>query len=306
ELVDLMRGVQQDVMRAHPGVDIGLAGGVVSTTAEHDALLHGMVLSSLVTAALVGLVLILYFRSFILLVLLSTSLVVGTTAAFGAAAITVGELNAATAFLGAIIAGNGVNYGILLIARFLEERRRHGADDAMARAVSGTIRPTLVASLGASIAYGSLAATSFKGFADFAVIGAIGMILCWIASYVLLPALVLVFGRTVRVRPSDPWLGSVLVSLLGFERPRVVAACCALRAVGAGAVVVPYVAADPFEYDMKQLRSEGSEAIDSRHWMKVSDDNFGRGYAGRTFIAADRAEQVPQIIAALRAIDAGK
>ena len=32
---------------------------------------------------------------------------------------------------------------------------------------------TLLASLGASIAYGSLAATSFRGFADFAVIGAI-------------------------------------------------------------------------------------------------------------------------------------
>jgi hypothetical protein len=40
--------------------------------------------------------------------------------------------------------------------------------------------------------------------------------------------------------------------------------------------------------------------------MKVSDDNFGRGYAGRTFIAADRPQQVPQIIAALRARDAGK
>jgi hypothetical protein len=40
--------------------------------------------------------------------------------------------------------------------------------------------------------------------------------------------------------------------------------------------------------------------------MKVSDDNFGRGYAGRTFIAADRPEQVPQIVAALRARDAGK
>ena len=71
-------------------------------------------------------------------------------------------------------------------------------------------------------------------------------------------------------------------------------------------VVARYVAADPFEYDMKQLRSEGADAVESRHWMKVSDDNFGRGYAGRTFIAADRPEQVPQIVAALRARDAGK
>ena len=66
-----------------------------------------------------------------------------------------------------------------------------------------------------------------------------------------------------------------------------------------------YVAADPFEYDIKQLRSEGHDAVVSRHWMQVSDDNFGRGYSGRTFIAADRPDQVPQIVAALRARDVG-
>ena len=55
-----------------------------------------------------------------------------------------------------------------LIARYLEERRKHDIDDALAAAIVGTLRPTAVASLGAAIAYGSLAATSFKGFADFA------------------------------------------------------------------------------------------------------------------------------------------
>ena len=306
ELVQALSGVRDRVALAHPGVEIGFTGGVIGALAEHDAITHGMLVSSLVTAVLVALVLALYFRSATLLVLLVGTIGVATSAAFGAAAFTVGHLNAATAFLGAIIAGNGVNYGILLIARFLEERRTLEVEPALARAILATLRPTAVASLGASIAYGSLAATSFKGFADFAIIGAIGMILCWIASYALLPALVLVFARRVRVRPQDPWLGHVLVRLFGFQSARVVVACGLVVALGAGVVVARYVAADPFEYDMKQLRSEGQAAIDSRHWMKVSDDNFGRGYAGRTFIAADRPQQVPQIIAALRARDAGK
>jgi len=110
-------------------------------------------------------------------------------------------LNAATAFLGAIIAGNGVNYGILLIARYQEERRKAELDEALANAITHTLRPTMVASLGASIAYGSLAATSFKGFADFAVIGAIGMLLCWVASYTLLPAMIIVVGKRLRAKP---------------------------------------------------------------------------------------------------------
>ncbi len=306
QLIARLDAVRRQVAAEQPGVVVGFTGSIITAVSEHAAIFNGIVLSSIITALLVAMVLALYFRSARLLVLLVVTIAIATAAAFGAAALTVGHLNAATAFLGAIIAGNGVNYGILLIARFLEERRARDVEDALAFAIVGTLRPTAVASLGASIAYGSLAATSFKGFADFAVIGAIGMILCWIASYALLPALVLVFGRRVRVRPQDPWLGHVLVRLLGFESSKLVVACGAVLLVGAGVVVSRYVAADPFEYDMKQLRSEGAEAAESRHWMKVSDDNFGRGYAGRTFIAADRPEQIPQIIAALRARDAGK
>jgi predicted RND superfamily exporter protein len=304
ELVALMRGVQADVMRAHPGVDVGLAGGVVSTTAEHDALLHGMVLSSLVTGLLVGLVLMLYFRSFVLLIMLSASLIAGTTAAFGVAALTVGELNAATAFLGAIIAGNGVNYGILLIARFLEERRRHGPAAAMANAIQGTLRPTLVASLGASIAYGSLAATSFRGFADFAVIGAIGMVLCWIASYVVLPPLVLRWYRRREMPPGEPLLGGFLSRALGFRRAALVCGIASAIAVGCVAITWQYVASDPFEYNIKNLRSDGAEALLSERWMKVSNKTFGAGISGQTYIAADRLDQVPLIVKALRDIDA--
>jgi predicted RND superfamily exporter protein len=303
ELVAMMRDVQAAVMRAHPGVDVGLCGGVVSTTAEHDALLHGMVLSSVVTGLLVGLVLMLYFRSVMLLILLSASLIAGTTVAFGVAALTVGELNAATAFLGAIIAGNGVNYGILLIARFLEERRRHGPAAAMAEAVKGTLRPTLVASLGASIAYGSLAATSFRGFADFAVIGAIGMVLCWVATYVLLPPMVLRWYKRREMPPGEPLLGSILSRVLGFRHAPTVCLVAAAIAVGCVGITYKYVIADPFEYNIKNLRSDGAEALLSERWMKVSNKTFGAGISGQTYIAADRLDQVPLIVQALRDID---
>src|SRR5204863_2749485 len=116
--------------------------------------------------------------------------------------------------------------------------------DALAAAIRGTLRPTAVASLGASIAYGSLAATSFRGFADFAAIGAVGMALCWIASYLLLPALMLRWGTAPRARARDPLIGSVLVRVLGFRRPRAVCGVALVGAVAATAVVVRYVAND--------------------------------------------------------------
>ena len=304
-LIDGLARVRAAVVAAHPGVEIGWAGGPVTSVSEHRAIADGMLVSSLVTAALVALVLVLYFRSLTLLALLFTTLVTATILSFGVAALTVGHLNAATAFLGAIIAGNGINYGILLIARYLEERGRHGTDEAMSVAIVGTLKPTAVASLGAAIAYGSLAATSFRGFADFAVIGAIGMLLTWVASYLLLPALVLRWGRSTRTHTRDPVIGSALVLVLGFRRSKIVLAVAMIGALVCSVIVYRYVAADPFEYNIKQLRSEGGPAIEARKWMGVSDRTFGRGISGRTVIAADRLDQVPLIVEALRATSEG-
>jgi predicted RND superfamily exporter protein len=307
ELVRALSAVRDRVALAHPGVEIGLTGGVIGALAEHDAITQGMLISSIVTAGLVGLVLALYFRSATLLALLVGTISVATAAAFGVAAFTVGHLNAATAFLGAIIAGNGINYGILMIARYLEERRHdEGVDSSLAVAIRATLRPTAVASLGAAIAYGSLAVTSFKGFSDFAVIGAVGMLLCWIATYTLLPALMLAFGRRVRIVDRAPMIGRVLARVLGFRRPRRVAAVSVVVVAMAGGVVARYVASDPFEYDIKQLRSEGPAAVVARRWMSVSDATFGRGYAGRTIIAADSRDQVPKIVEALQTADKDK
>ncbi|HSR99065.1 MAG TPA: MMPL family transporter [Kofleriaceae bacterium] len=304
KLLGELERLRGQVIAAHPGVQIGFTGGVITAVAEHRAIFKGMVLSSVITTLLVALVLALYFRSATLLALLIGTLAIATAASFGVAALTVGHLNAATAFLGAIIAGNGVNYGILLIARYLEERRAHGVEDALANAISGTLRPTVVASLGASIAYGSLAATSFKGFADFAVIGAVGMALCWLATYLLLPALMLRWSRSQRVRPNDPMIGSLLVRVIGFRRPRVVCGIALVGALVSTAIVARYIIRDPFEYDIKQLRSEGADAVHARAWMSLSDQTFGRGYSGRTYIAADRLDQIPLIVNALRTRDA--
>jgi predicted RND superfamily exporter protein len=303
QMLDGLGAIRARVMAAHPGVSIGFAGGIVTTLVEQAAITRGMILSSLVTAVLVAFVIALYFRSARLLMLLVLTLVIATTASFGAAALTVGHLNAATAFLGAIIAGNGVNYGILLIARYLEERGAHDVEDALARAIAGTLKPTAVAALGASIAYGSLAATSFKGFADFAVIGAVGMIVCWLATYLLLPALIVRWARTTRTRAEHAWLGRLLVRAIGFRRPAVVLAVAGVVIAGASVVVARYVAADPFEYDMKRLRSEGADAETARRWMKLSDDKLGRSFAGPIYIAAERADQVPHIVRALAARD---
>lgn len=289
-----------------PAATIGYAGGPAVTVAEHRALTRGILLSTLITGLLVSLVLWLHLRSVRMLVLIAVNIVVGTLVAFGAAALTVGHLNAATAFLGAIIAGNGVNYGILLVARYLEERKVGDVESAMATAIAGTIVPTLVASLGASIAYGALGATKFRGFADFALIGGVGMLLCWVCSFVLLPVFVMRFGRGL-VREPAPTFGRFVVRVFGFRRPALVCAIAGGVTLLACGVSYRYLTHDPYEYDLTQLRSQAPDAQVARGWLKRVDDNIGRGLAGlggQTYVAVDDAAQVPAVVAQLTALGA--
>ncbi|HUJ57172.1 MAG TPA: MMPL family transporter, partial [Kofleriaceae bacterium] len=295
-----------DAIRADDsGIAIGYAGGLPVTLAEHHALVHGVVLSTLITGALVALVLLVHLRSRRLLALIVANIAAATLVGFGIAALTVGQLNAATAFLGAIVAGNGVNYGILLAARFAEERAARGEPkQALARAIAGTLRPTLVASLGAAIAYGALGATAFRGFADFAAIGSVGMIVCWIASFTLLPALIL------RFAPSPPRPGrafSLAARAFRIGRPAVVVAAAGIVLAGAGAVSWRYLAHDPYEYDMTRLHSRAADAIEVRAWQRIVDRELGRGVsglAGPSYLAVDDPRELPAIVDQLRALAA--
>jgi predicted RND superfamily exporter protein len=296
----------RQIRTAHPGATLGFAGGPPVTLAEHDALTHGILMSSLITLLLVSLVLWLHLRSLRLLFLLALNIVVATLVAFGAAALTVGHLNAATAFLGAIIAGNGINYGILLVARYLEERKKADVEPALATAIKGTIVPTLVASLGAAIAYGALGATKFRGFAEFALIGGVGMLVCWISSFVLLPVLIMKFARGLRREPA-PLFGRIVVTLFGFRRPILVTALAGIVTIGACVISYRYLTDDPYEYDMTQLHSKSRDVLAARHWLEVSDQTFGKGLAGlggQTFLAVDDESQVADVIRKLDAASA--
>ncbi len=127
-----------------------------------------------------GLVILLYFCWWwCSLIVLLLPLLIGVFYAFALIsfpALRVTELNSNTAFMGSIIIGNGLNTGVILLARHREERRAGATvEEAIGRAIWGTRTATLSAALAAGVAYESLFATQFRGFRQF---GAIGGLAC--------------------------------------------------------------------------------------------------------------------------------
>jgi hypothetical protein len=175
-----------------PDLRITLSGDVIIAEEDQQAIARKLVLATTLTVTIVLLIIVVFFRRPRSIVLLGTGLVPPVLASFAVADFTVDSLNASTAFLGSIIIGNGVNPNIIWLSRYFEERRG-GADvrDGIFGAHTNTWLATMIASGAAALAYGSLMITDFRGFRDFAIIGGVGMVFCWISSLTILPAALL-------------------------------------------------------------------------------------------------------------------
>jgi len=292
---------------AGAGVRFGMIGDVVTNATEHKALLGGMVTATVFTLVIVALGMMLFFRSAAAVAALLGALALGAVVTFAFTRLGVGHLNLATAFLAPIVVGNGINFGIILLARYFEERRKCGDPAAaLGAAVQGSLGGTLAAALTASVSYASLLATDFRGFRHFGLIGGVGILFCWAATFLVLPAaLAALEARGLAGGRSPSRLGKALAWLMPRRRPAVVVTAL-MALVGSGICAWRYVASEPFERDFRNLRSTGAEMTATRRWQEGVDRAFGRGISGGTVIALPTRERAREVAAAIRAADRGR
>jgi predicted RND superfamily exporter protein len=191
----------------HPQMKVEPAGPIVTGIASRRAIENDILWVTVSCLTIVAISIGLYFRRWRSIPLTGAAAAMGTMMAFAVAQLAFGYLNSSTAFLGSIIIGNGINYAIVLMSRYEEHRARgDDPDEALRCALGGTWRGTLVASIAASAAYASLMVTSFRGFYQFGVMGATGVIFCWLATYSIVPAML---SWLDRPRDLRGWRGAL-------------------------------------------------------------------------------------------------
>ena len=277
----LLEAVRAEVRRLNPvsydpALQVGYSGAVAELVEEQSALVSDLAASTAVVTVLVLLALWAFFRRWSALAAVLGSLGAGCALTFGLADLLIGHLNANTAFLGSIVLGNGINVAIIVVGRYLEERRAGvPIEEAIRIAWELTMPATFVAAFGAGLAYLSLASTAFRGFSQFGVIGAIGMALCWACAYLLLPPLLYVLdaGRPIDRRfrargAAFAWLARCIEA-----RPAAFIVAGALVLLGCGAAVVGY-RGDLMEHDPTRLRARHSVDSGALHWAQKADRVF--------------------------------
>ncbi len=303
-----------------PGMRVGYAGDIAISVEETGALRQDLSVSSVVVVLAVGGVIVVFFRWWRSALILVAPLALATVYAFGLASLPpfgISELNSNTAFLGAIIVGNGINFGIVLLARYVEERRAGATvEGAAGLAVRGARRGTLAAALAAAASYGSLVVTDFRGFRQFGVIGSIGMLLSWGLAFLLLPSLCAGLDRGTVLRARA---GLTLAPLARFTTrwATPLAAILAVLTVLA-AVRVSRFGPSEIESDFSRLRRVDTWTRGEGYWGRkmdallqsyltpivvLADDRDGATAIGASLREAARRPPLESMVASVRTLD---
>ena len=292
---------------AHFAADmrVHFTGDLITGAEAQDAVIHDLVYVGEWGVGLVLGVVFLYFLSFRVLIGMGLTILVGCVWAFAGARLSVGYLNTATGFLVSIIAGNGINFGIVYMARYVEARSEAGlgVDDAVRVAHEETCEGTLAAAAAALVAYGSLSITDFRGSRHFGIIGGLGMVLCWLATYLLLPAWLVAAERLRPLRTGRTTWRARLRGMYGrpiaWLSERAPGALTLLAGASGGAALIltlTFLVQDPMDYSLGSIRNDHGSATSSSALSSRVDQIVGRlGQDGRAIIA-DRIEEVEPLV----------
>ncbi|HEY3497715.1 MAG TPA: MMPL family transporter, partial [Polyangiaceae bacterium] len=291
---------------APPPIRISYAGDVVTALTEYGRISEDLVEVGVLGTSLVLAVVLLFFMRVRALAALGFTVACGTAWTFGATYLVLGHLNVATGFLFSIIAGNGINFGILYMARYFEERRGgKSAEDALRIAHERTAPSTLTVAMASAAAYGSLGASGFRVFRHFAVIGSMGMALCWISTALLLPSVLLLLERLSPFRGGDTslwhrlrWRGLRYDALFGYlvqRAPRTLAFGGIALAVFGASLLLPYLKSDPMEYDVRRLHADVGTTSDIYRASKLTEELIGGRLDQGMVVLAYRVDQVSEL-----------
>jgi uncharacterized protein len=178
---------------------VAFGGTFPALLVEYESILRDVASTFLLVVAIVLGSLLLFFRDLRSVAALGAAILMAIAVTFGVTRLVIGYLNTQTAFLGSIVVGNGINYGLIYLARLGQLRRRGVALDPACRAAArDAAKATLLASVATSVSFGTLVLAANRGFRHFGFIGGIGMVLSWAMTFALVPALMTIMER---VRP---------------------------------------------------------------------------------------------------------
>jgi hopanoid biosynthesis associated RND transporter like protein HpnN len=253
------------------GAKVELTGQVPMNDDQFSVIRHSAVRDTL--TALLGVLIILWFalRSWKIIAAVTFSLMVGlaVTSALGLAM--VGAFNLISIAFFVLFVGLGVDFGIQFSVRYRSERHeRNDLRGALRGAASKVGAPLTLAAAATAVAFFSFIPTDYKGLSELGLIAGCGMLIAFLCSITLLPAMLALLNP-----PGEPVsVGfNALAPLDSFlQRHRI--------AVIAGTVVVvlagtPLLLHLPFDFNPINLQNPNAPSVVTYRELQKNPETSG-------------------------------
>jgi uncharacterized protein len=297
------KAVADAQLDSHYGASVRLTGTVPLADAQFATLQEGVWLNALVTAAIVIVVLWLALRSVRIVLAVLMTIFVGLVATAALGLLLVGAFNPISVAFAMLFVGLGADFAIQFSVRYRAQRHElHDLNTALVDGARYVGPPLTLAALAAAAGFLSFVPTDYRGVAELGLIAGVGMLVAYVASMTLLPALLSLFRP-----PSEPKpLGySAMAGADRFmQRHRVViVVATSLVAIAA----LPSLAWLQFNFDPNSLQVQNVEAVATFRQLRADPRVVVEGAdvltpAADADAVAKRLSVLPEV-ARIRALD---
>ena len=279
------------------GIKVRLTGSVALSDEEFATVADGAALNGVVTLLLVVVVLWLALKKVRIIFAVLVSLVVGLVLTAAVGLWMVGALNLISVAFAVLFVGLGVDFGIQFSVRYRAERHTalglHEALEATARELAG---PLLLAAASITAAFYSFLPTAYVGLSELGLIAGTGMIIAFVTTITLLPALLTVLKPAGEPAAIGYAALAPLDRFLENQRKWIVGTTLA-----AAILALPLLAGLRFDFNPLDLRAQDSESIATLLDLMQDPDTtpntieFLESGLDRASSVAEKLRQIPEV-----------
>lgn len=273
---------------------VRLTGPVPIANEEYATVQEGAVVNGIGTVLVVLLILWLALHSAKIIFAVFVNLFVGLAITTAAGLMTVGSFNLLSIAFAVLFVGLGVDFGIQYSVRYRSERYKH--DDLTGALVLGAKRsavPLSLAAMATAAGFLCFLPTAYKGISELGQIAGVGMLVAFVSSITVLPALLKLLNPPGEMEPVGYAFLAPLDHFLEKHRVLVVGGTLLLAVAG-----LPLLYFMKFDFNPMNLRNPKAESIATFLDLR-KDPNTG---ANAINVMTNSEEQAKQVKAKLEKV----
>jgi hypothetical protein len=277
---------------------VRLTGSVPMADEEFGTVQEGALENAIGTIVVVLAILWLALRSprIILAVIINLFVGLSLTAAVGLAMI--GSLNMISVAFAVLFVGLGVDFGIQFAVRYRAERhdlpKLHSALTSAAEKIGV---PLTLAAAAVAAGFLSFLPTAYRGVSELGQIAGVGMLIAYVSSITLLPALITVLNPTGEPEEIGYSALAPVDRFLETHRVPVIVGTLALAVLGS-----PLLYYLTFDFDPIHLRSPETESISTFLYLGndaragINSVNVVTRSVDEAVAAAEKLQKLPEVL----------